>query len=109
MVGDLLDHRAGGTGALVLRGALRNAVVADHRIRKGENLSGVRRIGQRLFVSRHAGVKDGFAQRQSVRAQTVAVETAAVGKKSAAGVRAFTRPSPARDSAARRRRSLPKL
>ena len=48
---------AGDAGAAVLRGAAGDAVVADHRIGERQNLPGIRRIGQRLFVARHAGIR----------------------------------------------------
>ena len=88
MMGDLLDDGPGDAGAPVLRGAPGDAVVADHRIGERENLSGVRRVGERLFVARHAGIKDRFAQSGALEAQPVAVEAAAVGEKERGGFRA---------------------
>ncbi len=81
MVRDLLDDRSGCAGAPVLRGASGDAVVADHRIRERENLPGVRRIGERLFVARHAGVKDRLAERRSLESESMAFEAAAVGEE----------------------------
>ena len=78
---ETLDHGAGDARAIVLHRGPRDPVVADHRIGEREDLSGVRRIGQRLFVPRHPGVEDRLAQRHALHRQPFTVVAGAVGKK----------------------------
>src|SRR5580700_1316339 len=81
VIGDLLHYRSRDAGAVVLRRASRNSVVADHWVREGEDLPGIRRIGQRFFVPGHTGIEDRFAERSPFESEPVTLETAAVGEK----------------------------
>ena len=77
---EMFDHAAGDRRVRMLRHRTRDAVVADQRIGERQDLSGVRRIGERFLIAGHAGVKDGLAERRRVRAETIAFETGAVGE-----------------------------
>ena len=62
---EMLDHGAGDARAIVLHRLAADAVVSDHRIGEREDLSGVRRIGQRFFIAGHPGVEHRFAERNA--------------------------------------------
>ena len=80
-ISDLLDDRSGDAGSPVLRSASRDAVVTDHRIGERENLPRIRRVGERLFITGHAGVEDRFPKRDSLDTEPVTVEAASVSEK----------------------------
>src|SRR5205085_2082249 len=58
----LADHEALDLRLLRLGVLRRDAVVADQRIRHGDDLAPVRRVGQHLLVAGHAGVEDRLAE-----------------------------------------------
>src|SRR5581483_1577328 len=97
MPGDTFDDCAGDASARILRRRSRDAVVADHRKGKRQDLSRVRRIRQRLFITCHSGVKHGLTEREAFVFQALAVEACTVGKKERGAfhraLRAKTRPS----------------
>src|SRR5579884_1164985 len=80
-----LDDCAGNARARILRDLARDAVVADHRIREREDLSGVRWVGQRFFVSGHARVEDRLAQRKPFVFQAVSIEPGTVCQEERCG------------------------
>ena len=55
-----------------------DAVIADERIRHGDDLPLVGRIGQHFLVAGHAGVENDFAERFAGGAEAVAREDRAV-------------------------------
>ena len=55
-----------------------DAVVADHRRRERDHLAVEGRVRQRLLIPRHAGRKDGLAERNRGCASTLTVEARAV-------------------------------
>src|SRR5687768_9570116 len=62
--------------ALLIEGI--RAVIADERIRHGDDLAAVRRIGQHFLVTGHRSVKTNFADARAGRAKRFAVENSAV-------------------------------
>src|ERR1700731_4576398 len=96
MTRDAFDHDARNARARILRGLAGNTVVSDHRKSKRENLPGVRRIGDRFFVTRHARVENSLAQCQAFMIESHSVEARAVGQEQSRAVhralRAPTRP-----------------
>ena len=58
-----------------------HAIVADQRVRHGDELTRVGRIGQNLLIARHARVEDHFAKGQARSAKEGSVETASVLEK----------------------------
>src|SRR5262249_18427643 len=56
-----LDDEAFDKGPATLDILLRNAVIADHRISHGDDLTVIGRIGQNFLITHHRGVKHHFA------------------------------------------------
>ena len=64
-----------------------DADVADVRIREGDDLARVRRVGQDLLVAGHRRVEDDLADRVPRRADRAPAEDAAVGERQQRGRR----------------------
>ena len=56
------------------------ADIADMRKGEGDDLPGIRRIGQDLLIAGHGGVEADFADRYAGRARAIALDDSAVGK-----------------------------
>ena len=84
---DLAHHDRAGVRRVGFHEGLGDAVVADHRIRVGDDLPAVARVGQRLLVAGHRGVEDDLAGHRPGGAGGVAVEARAVLEQQVRGLR----------------------
>jgi hypothetical protein len=63
------------------------ADIADMREGKGDDLPGIRRIGQDLLIAGHGGVETHLADRNTGRARALAFDHGAVGENEKSGRR----------------------
>ena len=83
---DLAHHDRARVRRVGLHERLGDAVVADHRIRVGDDLAAVARVGQRLLVAGHRSVEDDLAGDRAGSAGGEAVEARAVLEQQVCGL-----------------------
>src|SRR5579872_6584364 len=78
---DAFEDRSRDADGAMLANRRIEAVIADQRITKNEDLPRIGRIGERLLVARHAGVEDRLALRGAFRTDAAAAIGGAVGEQ----------------------------
>ena len=58
-----------------------NAVVADQRVREGQNLTGKGRVGQRFLVAHHAGGEHQLARPDGLSAEQFTRVASSIGRE----------------------------